>query len=166
MRARFYLGTGLTDRGRTWGTGASMSDYWNSAGTRTYYGAIRCIDYTNREGLRSGNGSASIRVYTPAPSTPSWVSATGSKSNTGGGGWMFNYVNVSAGGSSYASGYTTQDNVRDGGGWVGWGDNGCVNNASTYKYRAYASGPGGTSGWRTSGSYSVGGLRHRSNVCN
>lgn len=164
MRTDFYL-DGY--RGRTWGTSASFTDYWNSPGGRTYTGYIRCVDAASNAGNASASRSASVSIYVPAPSAPTWVSVSGgSRSSIPGGGIGLNYVTYSAGGSSWASSYRTQQNVAVvSQGWIGWSsDHSCTKRAKTLWGRADASGPGGTSaGWSYSGQQGIGAVRNVNN---
>lgn len=165
MGTEWYLGTGAQYVGRNRGTGATISDYWSSPGTRTYYGQIKCIDGSGHAGLSSGSGSASVNVYTPAPTAPTWAAISGgSRGNVivsaqikGVG---LNYATVSAGGSSYASGYRSQMNVATASGTTGWrSDVSCTAYAASVQGRAEAYGPGGVSpGWTYSPSKAISGF--------
>ena len=88
--------------GTHWGSG-SFSDYWPSAGVRTYYGQIWCSG-PNASSSRSGTGQDSISIVNPPPpAAPTGVSAQWSISPTGGGS-IQGYFNSSSGATSYEYG--------------------------------------------------------------
>jgi len=115
-----------------------------------------------------GRSATITWVTPPAPSTPTNGGIGGGEWHTKStGGAIVTNFTWSGSGSTNASGYTTQTRLNLAGGastaWVTSSSQGCAATSTiSIQGRAQAYGPGGTSGWNTSGSMGYSLLNHAS----